>query len=206
MRIIESTMGVTNIGEVVLLALLLAVLTWTVRFGTQDRRRRLPPTPRQGGTNRRWMTTVRSWAWIFALMAIVVIAIGVGLLATPFAIIWRMARRPGRRPVLLDAAHVRPMPTAPTRTPSPSDSLASLTTAQLCRAWQSSYVAAVRAANPAVLDGIARTRGRYLDELERRDPVGFQRWIDSGARAASDPARHIRSDTDRASTPRDDTA
>jgi len=31
----------------------------------------------------------------------------------------------------------------------------------------------------------------YLDELERRDPAGFRRWINDGARAAGDPARYI---------------
>jgi len=30
-----------------------------------------------------------------------------------------------------------------------------------------------------------------LDELERRDRAGFQRWLSTGARAASDPSRYI---------------
>jgi len=35
------------------------------------------------------------------------------------------------------------------------------------------------------------TRSELLDELARRDPERFQRWLDSGARAASDPARFL---------------
>jgi hypothetical protein len=38
---------------------------------------------------------------------------------------------------------------------------------------------------------LARTRERYLDEIERRDPRGFARWLSSGARAGSDPATFL---------------
>jgi len=34
-------------------------------------------------------------------------------------------------------------------------------------------------------------RQRMLDELERRDRAGFERWLSTGARAASDPSRYI---------------
>ncbi len=38
---------------------------------------------------------------------------------------------------------------------------------------------------------LARTREAYLDEIEPRDPRGFARWLDSGARAGSDPAKFL---------------
>ncbi|MCD2197326.1 hypothetical protein LQ327_28530 [Actinomycetospora endophytica] len=56
-------------------------------------------------------------------------------------------------------------------------SLESLPTASLCREWKLSFLA-LRATSDAL--GRARVvddRRRYLDELARRDPAGFQRWI-----------------------------
>jgi len=41
---------------------------------------------------------------------------------------------------------------------------------------------------------IVRVRECLLDELERRDRDGFIRWLDSGARAGSDPGRYLSSD------------
>ncbi len=40
---------------------------------------------------------------------------------------------------------------------------------------------------------LIETRCALLDELTHRDPEGFTRWLDSGARAASDPARFLTS-------------
>ena len=38
---------------------------------------------------------------------------------------------------------------------------------------------------------VVQRRQEYLDALERRDPHGFARWMDLGARAASDPGRYV---------------
>jgi hypothetical protein len=37
-------------------------------------------------------------------------------------------------------------------------------------------------------------RLQALDELERRDPAGFARWLADGATVDSDPARYVSSD------------
>ena len=68
---------------------------------------------------------------------------------------------------------------------------AALSTAELCRAWRRSYPLLTLVTDPELLDRLARLRGHYLDELERRDPGGFRRWLEAGARAASDPARFV---------------
>jgi hypothetical protein len=68
-----------------------------------------------------------------------------------------------------------------------------LPTPTLCWEWRRSYLAVVRASRPDELTRIAALRATYLDELERRDPTGFRRWLDSGARAASDPSRYLTS-------------
>lgn len=69
-------------------------------------------------------------------------------------------------------------------------SFAALSTPDLCRAWRVSYLS-LQGADPEELERVALVRACFLDELERRDPAGFRRWIDLGARAAGDPTRFI---------------
>jgi len=65
-----------------------------------------------------------------------------------------------------------------------------LTTPQLCEAWSISFEALHRGsrADEGVIVGL---RQRYLDELERRNPDGFARWLDTSARPAGNPAGFI---------------
>ena len=66
------------------------------------------------------------------------------------------------------------------------------TVADLIYAWRYSYLLLATArADPIRLAQISEQRRTYLDELARRDPVGFRRWINSGARAAGDPSRYL---------------
>jgi len=67
----------------------------------------------------------------------------------------------------------------------------SLSDDELCWAWRRSYPLIDRARHPQDFLRVAELRQRYLDELERRDPVGFRNWLEAGARAASDPARFM---------------
>jgi hypothetical protein len=84
-------------------------------------------------------------------------------------------------------------PASPGRGPHGSPPVPVLPTPDLCWEWRRSYLAVVRASKPDELTRIAALRATYLDELERRDPTGFRRWLDSGARAASDPGRYLTS-------------
>ncbi|MDT7710054.1 MAG: hypothetical protein QOG20_5661 [Pseudonocardiales bacterium] len=71
---------------------------------------------------------------------------------------------------------------------------------ELCQQWRRSYLALGRARDLAGRAQVVSFRAGYLDELERRDPVGFRRWLRDGARAASDPSRFVtahRRSTDR---------
>ncbi len=60
----------------------------------------------------------------------------------------------------------------------------------LCRAWQASYIALHRRP-PGDHPAIASFRAALLDELQARHPAAFNRWIDAGARAASNPGRYV---------------
>ena len=63
--------------------------------------------------------------------------------------------------------------------------------AELCRAWQITYVQLQRRPGAAWTGHLAEQRRTYLEELQRRNPTGFIAWIDNGARAASDPTRYL---------------
>ena len=62
---------------------------------------------------------------------------------------------------------------------------------ELCWAWRRSYAQLQRTTDPEGLARLAAQRQGYLDELEHRHPTRFTAWIDSGARAASDPHPYI---------------
>jgi len=79
----------------------------------------------------------------------------------------------------------------------------SLSTAALGREWILSTAALGVRLEPATRQSIVHRRQAALDELERRDPVGFARWLASGPRPGSDPAEYVRdhrpaADTDAA--------
>ncbi|MGI3781273.1 MAG: hypothetical protein ACRYG2_10915 [Janthinobacterium lividum] len=72
-----------------------------------------------------------------------------------------------------------------------------LTTSQLCWGWRASFAALE--ATQAWVDHRRRTalvevRQTYLDEIARRHPAGFARWLYAGARPASDPSRYLLAD------------
>jgi hypothetical protein len=69
-----------------------------------------------------------------------------------------------------------------------------LTTAELCRHWQDSYQTLRNATTAAARLRIVETRQLYLDELERRDPVGLNAWLGANASAAGDPSRFLARD------------
>lgn len=65
-------------------------------------------------------------------------------------------------------------------------------TAQLSAAWSTSQEALRRSTSAADRSAIAALRQAYLDELERRDSSGLQRWLESGNALTSDPGRFLR--------------
>ena len=78
--------------------------------------------------------------------------------------------------------------------PGPHVVTADLSVAELCLAWRRSYPVLVETPYGPGHDEVVSRRRELLDELERRDHAGFGRWIDTGARAASDPGRFLSTD------------
>ncbi len=72
--------------------------------------------------------------------------------------------------------------------------MALLTLRELCWGWRASFTALQRA-DPRTdhrrWAALVTVRRLYLDEIARRDPAGFARWIYAGARPASDPTRYL---------------
>lgn len=70
--------------------------------------------------------------------------------------------------------------------------VADLSTPELVRAWRLSFNLLFSAPSNAARSAVVARRQQYLEELERRDPSGLQRWLASGARVSSDPGRYLR--------------
>lgn len=66
-----------------------------------------------------------------------------------------------------------------------------LTTEQLCSAWRASFEAVSVSADPERMAVLAQLRRDYLDELERRDPGGFDLWMALHAHPGDDPRPHL---------------
>lgn len=99
---------------------------------------------------------------------------------------WRFWHAPSTPP------HIRaPATPAPTARLVPVVPVGTLPTEELCLAWRRSYLQLQRAADEPTRQQLVRARQAYLDELERRDPPGFIRWLASGARPGGDPSRYL---------------
>lgn len=91
------------------------------------------------------------------------------------------AAPPAPTPVLMPVTGSVPIP-------------ADLTTPQLCVAWQRTYLVLLSLPAGDPRGEVVALRARLLDEIESRDPDGFTRWLDTGARAGSDPGRYLAGD------------
>jgi hypothetical protein len=96
-----------------------------------------------------------------------------------------LARRRGRQ-----ASTVIPFP-APSGSAAGPGWPAELTVAELGRAWVRSSAALSATRDPVARARLVSRRQQALDELERRDPDGFARWLAAGATIDSDPARWV---------------
>ena len=67
-----------------------------------------------------------------------------------------------------------------------------LSTPELVLMWRVSYTQLENARSHRARCRVVARRQACLDELERRDPTGFRRWLAAGPRAAGDPSRYLR--------------
>ena len=83
----------------------------------------------------------------------------------------------------------------PSHAPRPIPSCHSLGDAELCWRWRwrTSFTALQRTVSPDQRLYLVELRSALLNELAQRNPQGFTLWLNSGAHAASDPARYFSS-------------
>ena len=69
-----------------------------------------------------------------------------------------------------------------------------VSTAELRAAWQRSYWLLRDLPSADDRCTVVGIRQGLLDELERRDPIGFGKWLQTDPRAGSDPGRYLTAD------------
>jgi hypothetical protein len=74
--------------------------------------------------------------------------------------------------------------------------LTDLSDEELCLAWRRSYIELQSCTTDLRRLEVVAQRRAYLDELERRAPDAFVEWLESGPRAAGDPAKFFNHRTD----------
>ena len=85
----------------------------------------------------------------------------------------------------------RPVPARDTERDGLLRPVTSLTTAELGQEWTRTTAVLAGPLDSAARQAIVGRREEALDELERRDPAGFARWLAAGPTLASDPAGFV---------------
>jgi hypothetical protein len=185
-----AAIGGVSLGGSGLVAVTLAAVV-TACLGAAIARDGCSPQPWQAALDAAWRTAVGTVAVLLVLSGCAVLAGGaVTALLTGFAlggVLARWALRSARTDRRSGGAAVIPLPGAgagggPVRT---------LTVQELGREWLRTSAALARTGGPLVRQALVDRRQEALDELERRDPVGFARWLAEGATVDSDPSRYV---------------
>ncbi|MGY1639668.1 hypothetical protein ACI782_00845 [Geodermatophilus sp. SYSU D00703] len=117
-----------------------------------------------------------------ALLALLVAGIGIAASLGAWAVRSRRTAAPG--PLLVAGP--------PRATDVPVLPVADLSTGELGGEWVRTTTALGGRLEPAARQALVARRQETLDELERRDPAGFARWLAAGPVAGSDPAGYLR--------------
>ena len=150
------------------------------------------PQPHQAVVDAAWRTAVGTVGVLLLLSGSAVLAGGavtallagcaVGAVLVRWT--WRSAQR-DRRPGGADVVPLTSAAGRPVRT---------LSVEELGREWLRTSAALTRVQGPMARQALVDRRSDALDELERRDPAGFSRWLAAGATVDSDPARYVSGD------------
>jgi len=93
------------------------------------------------------------------------------------------------RATTADLALDKPL-TAGRTAPADGSACRSLSTGELCAALRRSYLPSPDSALQSEWSRVTE-RGYLLDEIERRDPVGFRRWLVSAPEVGEDPGCYL---------------
>jgi hypothetical protein len=90
------------------------------------------------------------------------------------------------------AGFARPSGGTRLRGRSVEEHLAGRSTAELCRVWADTGAEIGHATRPDLVARLLQVREAVLAELERRDPSGVRRWLDTNPAATSNPRSFVR--------------
>jgi hypothetical protein len=115
-------------------------------------------------------------------------------------LVTRLVRARGTAPSsAVDRTTVVPHPSTlrPVRPHGPADfagllpPVVALTTSELGREWTHTSTVLAGPLDAAAREALVARRQEALDELERRDPAGFARWLAAAPTLSSDPAGYV---------------
>jgi hypothetical protein len=111
-------------------------------------------------------------------------------------VLLRSAPEPGHEGIVATSVGATRLSATPIEPAVPDDDrfgllLATWSEEELCRSWQLSLTRLQRARGATAVARIVQERRTLLDEIERRDAVGFAAWMSAGARAGSDPRPYL---------------
>ncbi|GAA4743614.1 hypothetical protein GCM10023328_26560 [Modestobacter marinus] len=150
-----------------------------------------PRDPRQAALDAAWRSAVVTVAVLLVLSGCVVVAGGTLTLLLAaiggLALLVRWAVRRVRADRRATPAVVLPLATD-------GGWVQELSVPALGREWVRTSAALAQTREPVARQQLVRRRQEALDELERRDPEGFARWLAGGATVDSDPAEYVSGD------------
>jgi hypothetical protein len=164
--------------------------------------RESPATGRRGVAETACLAAASTVGALLVIAGVVAVAGGVvaalvtgaGVLAGLAVVLLRRQRRRAAAGNGTDAAAWPPPSSAARGVAAAAPPVAGLPTSTLGREWLRSTTALTTRLQPAARAAIVRRRQETLDELERRDPDGFARWLAGGPAPGSDPAQFVRRD------------
>jgi hypothetical protein len=187
-----AAVGGVSLGGAGLIAVALVAVV-AACLGAGIARENGGPDPRQASVDAAWRTAVGTVAALLLISGcVVLVGAALTVLATACVLgllLLRWAFRSARADHQAAASvTAMPLPGSDRRW------VRALTVQALGQEWVRSSAALARVRDPSTRQELVRRRQEALDELERRDPAGFARWLAGGATVDSDPAEHISGD------------
>jgi hypothetical protein len=150
------------------------------------------PDPRQAAVDAAWRAGTATVAVVLVLGGCVVLAGGAGAALLAGSVLGGVLIRWGLRSARGDrrarGAVVIPLPA------TDGGWVRRLSVEELGREWLRTSAALSQVRGPMAQQALVERRREALDELERRNPAGFARWLAEGATVTSDPARYVSGD------------
>lgn len=186
-----AAVGGVSLGPSGLVAVVLAAVVAGC-LGAGTAREGDGPPSRQRALDAAWRTAALTVAALLVLSGSVVVAGGAVTLllaaAVLGALLARWALRAARRSRGAGLAPVVPLHAVD------GSWARGLSVRALGQEWVRSSAALPATGDPVARQELVRRRQEALDELERRDPAGFARWLADGATVDSDPAEYVSGD------------